>query len=85
MTTPNLGADGQYFALFTDRHHRQLPRLTAGPFRYKTHAAGYPKKSIKMAKHLPRRRLRFDPQRRSGDIVPVDLSGGAGDSWGCCT
>jgi methionine synthase II (cobalamin-independent) len=45
----NLAADGQYFAIFTDGHHRQLPRLTGGPFRYKTYAADYLAKSIKMA------------------------------------
>jgi hypothetical protein len=26
----NLAGDGQYFAIFTDGHHRQLPRLTGG-------------------------------------------------------
>ncbi len=45
----NLAADGQYFAIFTDGHHRQLPRLTGGPFKYKTYAADYLAKSIKMA------------------------------------
>ena len=45
----NLAADGQYFAIFADGHHRQLPRLTGGPFRYKTFAADYLKKSIAMA------------------------------------
>ncbi len=45
----NLAADGQYFAIFTDGHHRQLPRLTGGPFKYKTYAADYFKKSVKMA------------------------------------
>ena len=45
----NLAADGQYFAIFTDGHHRQLPRLTGGPFRYKTYAAEYVKKAMKMA------------------------------------
>jgi len=34
-----LAADGQYFAIFDDGHHRQLPRLTKGPFKYKTYAA----------------------------------------------
>ena len=41
----NLAADGQYFAIFTDGHHRQLPRLTGGPFRYKTFAASYRRES----------------------------------------
>lgn len=31
-------ADGQYFAIFDDGHHRQLPRLVSGPFRYQTYA-----------------------------------------------
>ena len=35
---PNLAADGQYFAIFDDGHHRQLPRLTSGPFKYQTYA-----------------------------------------------
>jgi methionine synthase II (cobalamin-independent) len=35
----NLAGDGQYFAIFDDGHNRQLPRLTGGPFRYKTYAA----------------------------------------------
>ncbi|KAJ3946492.1 hypothetical protein N0V92_013344 [Colletotrichum tropicale] len=33
-----LAGDGQLFAYFDDGHHRQLPRLTQGPFRYKTYA-----------------------------------------------
>src|SRR5260370_8942789 len=31
--------DGQYLDLFTHGHHRQLPRLTGGPFRHSTSAA----------------------------------------------
>jgi methionine synthase II (cobalamin-independent) len=45
----NLAADGQYFAIFADGHHRQLPRLTGGPFRYKTYAAQNVEKAKKMA------------------------------------
>jgi methionine synthase II (cobalamin-independent) len=45
----NLGPGGQYFAIFADGHYRQLPRLTGGPFRYKTYAADTLKKSIPMA------------------------------------
>ncbi|CAN5821722.1 cobalamin-independent methionine synthase II family protein [soil metagenome] len=45
----NLAADGQYFAIFDDGHHRQLPRLTGGPFRYKTFASDYLAKSIPYA------------------------------------
>lgn len=46
---PNLAGGGQYFAIFADGHHRQLPRLTGGPFRYKSFAADSLKKSIKLA------------------------------------
>ena len=45
----NLAGGGQYFAIFADGHHRQLPRLTGGPFRYKTFASDLLKKSIKYA------------------------------------
>src|SRR5262245_29768031 len=51
---------GQYFAIFSDGHDRQLPRLTGGPFRYKTYAAdtlaksiGYATKPIKQAVIAP--------------------------------
>ena len=46
---PNLAGDGQYFAIFTDGHHRQLPRLTGGPFRYKTYASDLLKQSMPYA------------------------------------
>ena len=46
----HLAGDGQYFAIFTDGHHRQLPRLTGGPFRYKTYASQYVEKAKKMTK-----------------------------------
>ncbi|GLZ50138.1 5-methyltetrahydropteroyltriglutamate--homocysteine methyltransferase [Actinomycetospora sp. NBRC 106375] len=39
------GEGGQFFAIFADGHGRQLPRLTGGPFRYKTYAADTLKKS----------------------------------------
>jgi methionine synthase II (cobalamin-independent) len=45
----NLAPGGQYFAIFSDGHHRQLPRLTGGPFRYKSYAADSLAKSIKFA------------------------------------
>ncbi|MDQ3209863.1 MAG: 5-methyltetrahydropteroyltriglutamate--homocysteine methyltransferase, partial [Actinomycetota bacterium] len=44
----NLAGGGQYFAIFADGHNRQLPRLTGGPFRYKTFAADSLRKSIKL-------------------------------------
>src|ERR1700736_1907413 len=37
---PNLAGGRQYFAIFADGHHRQLPRLTGGPFRHKADEAG---------------------------------------------
>jgi methionine synthase II (cobalamin-independent) len=46
----NLEGGGQYFAIFSDGHRRQLPRLKSGPFRYKSYAADSLKKSIKYAK-----------------------------------
>ena len=45
----HLAPDGQYFAIFTDGHHRRLPRLTGGPFKYKTYAAEFTEKAVKMA------------------------------------
>src|SRR3954471_11573823 len=47
----NLAGDGQYFAIFDDGHHRQLPRLTKGPFRYKTYAAEFVRKNKAIATH----------------------------------
>jgi methionine synthase II (cobalamin-independent) len=57
----NLAGDGgQFFAIFADGHNRQLPRLTGGPFRYKTYAAdtlaksiGYATKPMKQAVIAP--------------------------------
>ncbi len=46
---PNLAGDGQFFAIFDDGHHRQLPRLTGGPFRYQTYASEYVEKNKKIA------------------------------------
>ena len=45
----NLAGDGQFFAIFDDGHHRQLPRLTGGPFRYKTYAAEFVEKNKAIA------------------------------------
>jgi methionine synthase II (cobalamin-independent) len=47
----NLAGDGQYFAIFDDGHHRQLPRLTGGPFRYKTFASEFVEKNLAIATH----------------------------------
>ncbi|MFN0303566.1 MAG: 5-methyltetrahydropteroyltriglutamate--homocysteine methyltransferase [Burkholderiales bacterium] len=56
----NLGGGGQFFAIFADGHNRQLPRLTGGPFRYKTFAADTLAKSIKMTK-LPMKQAVIAP------------------------
>jgi 5-methyltetrahydropteroyltriglutamate--homocysteine methyltransferase len=45
----NLAPDGVEIP-FADGHVRQLPRLTAGPFRYGVHAAGY----LNAARHYTR-------------------------------
>jgi methionine synthase II (cobalamin-independent) len=45
----NLAGDGQFFAIFDDGHHRQLPRLTGGPFRYKTYASEFVEKNKRIA------------------------------------
>jgi methionine synthase II (cobalamin-independent) len=47
----NLAGDGQFFAIFDDGHHRQLPRLTGGPFRYKTYAREFVEKNRAIATH----------------------------------
>ena len=44
-----LAPGGQYFAIFEDGHHRQLPKLVKGPFKYKTYAYENFKKSQAMA------------------------------------
>jgi methionine synthase II (cobalamin-independent) len=45
----NLAGDGQYFAIFDDGHHRQLPRLTGGPFKYQTFASEFVEKNKQIA------------------------------------
>jgi methionine synthase II (cobalamin-independent) len=47
----NLAGDGQFFAIFDDGHHRQLPRLTGGPFKYKTYASEFVAKNKAIATH----------------------------------
>ncbi len=46
---PHLAGDGQFFAIFDDGHHRQLPRLTGGPFRYQTYASEFVEKNTRLA------------------------------------
>jgi len=54
------GEGGQYFAIFADGHRRQLPRLTSGPFQYKTYAADTLTKSIGLA-HKPMKQAVIAP------------------------
>lgn len=44
----HLDPDGQIIP-FADGHQRQLPRLTAGPFRYAAHAEGYLRTAMEYA------------------------------------
>ena len=46
-----LAGDGQFFAIFDDGHNRQLPRVTKGPFRYKTYASEFVEKNRAIASH----------------------------------
>ena len=57
----NLAADGQYFAIFDDGHHRQLPRLVKGPFAYKTYAYENFKKSQALAGGHPMKQAVIAP------------------------
>ena len=50
---------GQFFAIFADGHNR-LPKLTGGPFRYKTYAADTLRKSIGSA-HKPMKQAVIAP------------------------
>src|ERR1700734_2834678 len=54
------GTGGPYFAIFPHGHSRQLPRLTGGPFRYKTYAADTLRKSLPMA-HRPMKQAVIAP------------------------
>lgn len=45
----HLAPGGQFFAIFADGHHRQLPQLTGGPFRYKTLASDATAKAMQIA------------------------------------
>ena len=44
-----IAGDGDFFAIFDDGHHRQLTRLTGGPFRYKTYASEFVEKNQAVA------------------------------------
>jgi len=60
----HLAGGGQYFAIFADGHSRQLPKLTSGPFRYRTYAADTLRKAIPLA-HKPMKSKRSSRRRCS--------------------
>ncbi|HSK08654.1 MAG TPA: hypothetical protein VK911_03695, partial [Vicinamibacterales bacterium] len=60
---PNLAADGVIIT-FADGHTRQLPRLTAGPFRYATYAATYTEAARRYA-HVPVKQAVISPSALS--------------------
>src|SRR3954452_13809471 len=45
----NLAGDGQYFAIFDDGDHRQLPRLTGGPLLHQTYASQVVEEDVALA------------------------------------
>lgn len=57
----NLAPDGQYFAIFDDGHHRQLPRLVRGPIKYKTYAWQNFEKSAEFAEGAPMKQAVIAP------------------------
>jgi 5-methyltetrahydropteroyltriglutamate--homocysteine methyltransferase len=67
----NIAPDGLIIP-FADGHQRQLPRLTAGPFRYKSYASSYLKEARNYA-HVPVKQAVISPSALSllypqGDI-----------------
>ena len=56
----HLAGGGQYFAIFADGHSRQLPKLTGGPFRYRTYAADTLRKAMPLA-HKPMKQAVIAP------------------------
>jgi methionine synthase II (cobalamin-independent) len=66
----HLAPEGQYFAIFDDGHHRQLPRLVDGPFRYQTYASQYLEQSLPMA-HKPMKQAVIAPSMLSL-LYPLD-------------
>jgi methionine synthase II (cobalamin-independent) len=56
----HLGPGGQYFAIFSDGHYRQLPKLVGGPFHYKVYAADTLARSIAFA-HKPMKQAVIAP------------------------
>jgi methionine synthase II (cobalamin-independent) len=56
----HLGPGGQYFAIFSDGHYRQLPKLVGGPFHYKVYSADTLARSIAFA-HKPMKQAVIAP------------------------
>jgi methionine synthase II (cobalamin-independent) len=66
----HLGGGGQDVAVFSDGHTRTLPRLTGGPFRYRSYAADLLRKSITMT-DLPMKQAVIAPSMLSL-LYPLD-------------
>lgn len=56
----HLAPAGQFFAIFADGHHRRLPRLVGGPFRYRNRAADTLAKALPLA-HRPMKQAVIAP------------------------
>jgi methionine synthase II (cobalamin-independent) len=66
-----LAGDGQFFAIFDDGHNRQLPRITKGPFRYKTYASEFVAKNKAIASH-PVKQAVISPSMMMLLLYPLD-------------
>ena len=62
-TLPNLNPDGVTIQ-FADGHVRQLPKLSSGPFRYKTYASTYLRAAKEIA-HTPVKQAVISPSALS--------------------
>jgi 5-methyltetrahydropteroyltriglutamate--homocysteine methyltransferase len=69
----NLAADGIVIP-FADGHHRQLPRLTGGPFRYQAYADAYLTAALRHAT-VPVKQAVIAPSALSLLYPPTDLDG----------
>ena len=77
---PNLAPDGVTIP-FADGHTRQLPRLSAGPFRYRTYAASYTEaarrhtqRPLKQAVISPSALSLLYPEQRDPGLPERDVS-----------
>src|SRR5919202_3075968 len=76
---PNTAPDG-FKIPFSAGHVRRMPRLTAGPFRYKTHADTYLDVALKYA-HRPVKQAVISPSALSLMYPPDEIPGYPGDRF----